>query len=143
MQHVVRLCCLLGFLTTSAHALMAPEYYRQARADAPYHLQVAISRVEPPPSGPGACTVDGKIAEIFKDTSAKLTVGAPIRFPIACHRPGDRVLIGGTIWTDVEALMSARYIEVYLVDAGAGLEPALWQSRIIDASSSTPQLPVD
>lgn len=143
MQHFVKLCCLLGFLTTSAHAMMAPEYYRKAREEAPYHVQVAISRVEPPPSGPGSCTVDGKIVEIFKDTSGKLGAGTAIRFPIACERPGDSVLVSGTIWTDLEALMRARYIEVYLIDAGEGFDTALWNSQIIDAPSSTPQFPVD
>jgi hypothetical protein len=135
MQHFVKLCCLLGLLTTSAHAMMAPEYYRKAREEAPYHVQVAISRVTPPPSGPGTCMVEGKIVEVFKDTSAKLTVGTPIRFPIACYRSGDvdRVPIGGTIWTDLEALTRARYVEVYLVDAGDGFDTALWQSQIIDA----------
>ena len=39
MQHAARFACLavLVGLATSAHALMAPEFYRQARADAPFH----------------------------------------------------------------------------------------------------------
>jgi hypothetical protein len=143
MQHFIRLCCLLGFLTTNAHAMMAPEYYRKSRQDAPYHVQVAVSRVVAPSSRPGSCTVDGKVVEIFKDTSGKLAAGTPIRFPIACDSPGDRVPMGGTIWTNLEALMRARYIEVYLVDADDGFDTASWQSKIIGAPSSTPQIPVD
>lgn len=143
MQQFIKICCLLGFLTTNAHAMMAPEYYRKARQDAPYHLQVAILRVVAPGSGPGNCMVDGKVVEIFKDTAAKFTAGTSIRFPIACDSPGDKVLMGGTIWTDRQALMRARYIEVYLVEAGDGLDTALWQSKIIDAPSSAPRLPID
>lgn len=123
--------------------MLAPEYYRKARAEAAYHVQVAITRVAPPASGAGACRVEGTIAKIFRDTPSKLTDGMPISFPIACHLPGEMVPIGGTIWTDTEALMHAKYIEVYLVADGAGYETALSQSRIIDEPSPTPQLPVD
>lgn len=123
--------------------MLAPEYYCKARAEAPYHVQVAITRIAPPASGAGACAVEGTIAKIFRDTPSKLAEGMPISFPIPCSRSGERVPIGGTIWTDTDVLMHAKYIEAYLVTAGAGYETALWQSKIIAAPSATPQLPVD
>ncbi len=142
MPHVARITCLLLLLTTSARALMAPEFYRQARADAPFHVQVAIDKVTPP-AAPGNCIVEGKIAEVFKDAGNKLPVGTPVSFSVACHREGEQVPIGGAKWTDTAALTSAKYIEAYLTPGVDGFAVAMWNSKIIDAPSKTPQYPVD
>ncbi|MEO8421262.1 MAG: hypothetical protein ABI457_08725 [Hyphomicrobium sp.] len=142
MPHVARIACLLLLLTTSARALMAPEFYRQARADAPFHVQVAIDKVTPP-AAPGNCIVEGKIAEVFKDAGNKLPVGTPVSFSVACHREGEQVPIGGAKWTDTAALTSAKYIEAYLTPGVDGFAVAMWNSKIIDAPSKTPQYPVD
>ena len=93
---------------------MAPEFYRQARADAPFHVQVAIDKVTPPATGPGNCMVEGKVAEVFRDAGNKLPAGTPVSFSVACHREGEQVPIGGAKWTDTAALTSAKYIEAYL-----------------------------
>jgi len=143
MQPVARLALLLILLTTSAHALMAPEFYRQARAEAAFHVQVAIDKVTPPAKGPGSCMVEGKVAEVFKDAGNKLPVGAPVSFSVACRREGEEAPIGGTMWTDTDALKSAKYIEVYLVPGVDGYAIAMWNSKIIAAPSKTPQFPVD
>ncbi len=99
MRHVARFAVLFVVFATSAHALMAPEFYRQARADAPFHVQVAIDKVTPPATGPGNCIVGGKIAEVFRDAGNKLPVGTPVSFAVACHRQGEQVPIGGAMWT--------------------------------------------
>jgi hypothetical protein len=142
MPHVARIACLLLLLTTSAHALMAPEFYRQARADAPFHVQVAIDKVTPP-AAPGNCIVEGKITEVFRDAGNKLPVGTPVSFSVACHGEGEKVPIGGAKWTDTAALTSAKYIEAYLTPGVDGFAVAMWNSKIIDAPSKTPQFPVD
>jgi hypothetical protein len=143
MQHVASLASLLILFATSAHALMAPEFYRQARADALFHVQVAIDKVTPPAKGPGSCMVEGKVAEVFKDAGNKLPAGAPVSFSVACHRNGEAVPIGGTMWTDTDALQSAKFIEVYLVPGVDGYAVAMWNSKIIAAPSKAPQFPVD
>jgi hypothetical protein len=143
MQRFMMLGCLLVLFTASAHALMAPEYYRKARAEAPYHVQVAITKVDAPRKGPGTCEVEGKVAEVFKDANGKLPKGADVGFTVACHRPGDTVPLGGTIWLDTNALEQAEFIEVYLVDASDGFDVALWNSKIIAGPSATPQFPID
>ena len=143
MQHVARLASLLILFATSAHALMAPEFYRQARADALFHVQVAIDKVTPPAKGPGSCMVEGKVAEVFKDAGNKLPAGTPVSFSVACHRKGEEVPIGGTMWTDTDALMSAKYIEAYLMPGVDGYAVAMWNSKIIAAPSKSPQFPVD
>lgn len=131
---------LLGI--SYAHAMMPPWVYEKARAEAPYHIQVAIDDVTVPWRTPEDCQVSGSIVRIFRDTSGKLTNDETIAFPIACIRNSDEPLVGGTIWTDVDELKRARFIEVYLVDGENGLDTAKWQSLIIGAPSSTPQLPV-
>jgi hypothetical protein len=137
------LLLIAGTYNWGAAALLAPEYYRRARAEAPYHLQVAISKVVPPASGPSDCLVEGKVVRVFRDATGKHGLDSSIRFPVPCAGPDDRVPAGGVIWTDTDALLRAKFIEVYLVDADGGLATALSQSRIIEAPSDTPQRPVD
>jgi len=143
MRHVTGIAVLFVVLGTSANALMAPEFYRQARADAPFHVQVAIDEVTPPAAGPGNCIVAGKIAEVFKDAGNKLPVATPVSFAVACHRQGEQVPIGGAKWTETDTLTSAKYIEVYLAPGVDGYAVAMWNSKIIDAPSKAPQFPVD
>ncbi len=143
MRHVAGFAVLFVALGTSAHALMAPEFYRQARADAPFHVQVAIDKVTPPAAGPGNCIVAGKIAEVFRDAGNKLPVGTPVSFAVACHRQSEQVPIGGAKWTETETLTSAKYIEAYLAPGVDGYAVAMWNSKVIAAPSKAPQFPVD
>jgi hypothetical protein len=66
-----------------------------------------------------------------------------VSFSVACRREGEEAPIGGTMWTDTDALKSAKYIEVYLVPGVDGYAIAMWNSKIIAAPSKTPQFPVD
>ena len=126
-----------------AHAVMPPWVYQEARAQAPYHIQVAIDDVTVPAKTPGDCQVSGKVVEIFRDTSGKLSNDQSIVFPVACIDSDDRAFPGGTIWTNVDKLKNAHFIEVYLVDTDNGFDTAKWQSRIIDKPSPEPQFPVE
>jgi len=143
MRHLAGIFLWLGLLTSAASALMAPEYYRQARAEAPYHVQVAIDKVTLPDSEIGSCLVAGKVVETFKDEGGRLAPGAPVSFGVACYRANAEVPVGGVIWTGIEALEKARFIEVYLVEDGQGFDLALWNSRIVEAPTEDPQFPVD
>jgi hypothetical protein len=143
MHHIARAVGCLLLLMTSAQALMAPEFYRQARADAPFHVQVAIDKVTPPAKGAGNCLVEGKTVEVFKDAGGKLAVGSPVSFSVACHRAGEQVPIGGTMWTDTDALTSAKFIEAYLTPGVDGYAVAMWNSKIIAEPSKAPQFPID
>lgn len=126
----------------AAQAMMPPWVYEEARAEAPYHLQVAIEGVKVPAKTPGNCEVGGKVVRIFRDSAGKLSEDEHITFPIACIRSDAEVFPGPTIWTDVKDLVDASFIEVYLVDGEDGLDTAKWQSLIIKAPSPEPQLPV-
>jgi hypothetical protein len=143
MLRFIGLAAAMLLTVTQAEALMPPWVYRDARANAPYHVQIAVSRVMEPAQTPGACAVAGDVVEAFRDATGKLPKGTPVSFPVSCMRPGDKVPIGGTMWTTVENLKQARFVEVYLVAAGQGYTSALDQMRIIAAPSESPQFPVD
>ncbi len=132
--------CLLA---TGAFAVMPPEVYQKARMEAPLHVQVAISDVAVPEATPSACIVSGKIVRIFRDTAGVLSLGDPVEFPVSCSRAGDRVPIGGVLWTNADALAEARFIEAYLIQSGPSFDVALYQSRIIAAPSEAPELASD
>jgi len=143
MRHIAGIFLWLGLLASAASALMAPEYYRQARAEAPYHVQVAIDKVTLPDSEIGSCLVAGKVVKTFKDEGGRLAAGAPVSFGVACYRENAEVRVGGVIWTRTAALEAAHFIEVYLVEDGLGFDVALWNSRIVDMPTDEPQFPID
>lgn len=126
----------------SARGALPPYVYEEARRNAPYHVQVALSNVAAPAQTPGYCRVTGKIVTLFRDTTGKLSIGQPIEFLMACMKETDEHIIGGTIYTYLNRLTAAKYLEAYLVEHDSALEVARSQSLIIEAPSSTPQLPV-
>ncbi|MEI9901606.1 MAG: hypothetical protein WDN31_17500 [Hyphomicrobium sp.] len=89
MHRVLGSAVSLLLLTVAAHALMAPEIYRKARAEAAYHVQLAITKVDAPRQGPGGCLVEGQVLKVFKDAGGKISPDQTISFPVACYRRGD------------------------------------------------------
>ena len=49
-------------------------------------------------------------------------------------------MVGGTLWTDHDALRRAKYLEVFLNRVDGRYEVALWQSRIMEAPTDTPAI---
>jgi len=143
MQRILRSAAWLVLLTASAFALMPPEVYRKARAEAPYHVQIAITKVDAPRKGPGDCGVEGQVLKIFKNATGRLADDMIVSFSVACHRVGEVVPIGGTIWLDTDALEKADYMEVYLADTAEGLAVPLWNYKLIPKLSDAPQFPVE
>lgn len=143
MHRILSSAVSLLLLTAVAHALMPPEVYRKARAEAAYHVQLAITKVDAPRQGPGGCLVEGQVLKVFKDTGGRIAPDQIISFPVACYRRGDSVPIGGTLWLDTDQLEKADYMEVYLNADGEGFAPALWNYRLIPKPSDTPQIPVE
>ncbi len=143
MDRIVRVAIALLFMTGAALALMPPEVYRKARAEAAYHVQIAITKVDAPRQGPGGCLVEGQVVKIFKDADDALKMDQIVGFPVACHRRGESVPIGGTIWLDTDQLEKAEYIEVYLNRDADGFTPALWNYQIIPKPSDEPLMPVE
>lgn len=143
MQRILLLVVAVFLSSVAALALMPPQVYRDAREKAPYHVQIAITKVDAPRVGPGTCPVEGQVLKIFKNETGKLANDMMVDFEVACRHAGDRVPIGGTIWLDTDALEKADYMEVYLTDAAEGFVVPLWNYKLIDHISDTPQLPVE
>jgi hypothetical protein len=132
---------LLGLGVSAAEAVMPPYVYQQAREQATYHVQLAVTRVTPPAKTPGECSVAGEVVRIFRDKSGELRPGTPLAFTVSCKRRGDATVVGGTLWTDRDALLRAKYLEAFLNRVEGRYEVALWQSRIIEAPTDTPVVP--
>lgn len=143
MRAILRSALLLLLLAGTANAMMPPEVYRKAREGAPYHVQIAITKVDAPNKEPGTCQVEGQVLRIFKNATGELAPDEIVSFAVACHRKGERVPIGGTVWLDTDALEHADYMEVYLAGTAAGMAVPLWNYRILDHLSDTPQFPVE
>lgn len=143
MRRILRSVGMLVLLTAGSFAMMPPEVYRKAREGAPYHVQIGITKVEAPRAGPGSCAVEGQVLKIFKNATGRLAADMKVSFDVACHRQGEAVPIGGTIWLDTQALEAADYMEVYLADTAEGFAVPLWNYRLISHLSDAPQFPVD
>lgn len=121
-----------------AFAVMPPWVYERAREEAMYHVQVRILSVNGPARTPGECAITSEVVRIFRDKSAMLRQGTRLAFTVSCRKPGDQVVVGGTLWTDYDSLLRAQYLEVFLNREEQRYEVALWQSRIIDAPTTDP-----
>lgn len=136
-----RICFILAgaSLLAPSLALMPPSVYEQARNDAMFHVQVRILSVNGPATTPGNCAITGEIVRIFRDKSGKLKQGTRVAFTVSCRKPADAEIIGGTLWTNYDSLLSAQYLEVYLnSNERGGYEVALWQSQIIEKATEQP-----
>lgn len=139
LQGLVWLLSVL--LPSGAWAVMPPQVYQEARDTAMFHVQVKIVNVTGPATTPGACTVSGKVVRLFRNKPGTLKQGDTLNFTVSCTRPGDPVVVGGTLWTDFHSLMQAKYLEVFLNRTKRGYEVALWQSYIIEAPTLQPAVP--
>lgn len=126
-----------------SYAAMSPQVYQKARADAPYHFQIAIKEVVVPKKTPALCAVKGEIVQIFRDSTDKIELGKQIEFGVSCMRKKDVVPIGGTIWTNAVDLSQAQFIEAYLIEVEGEFDVVLDQTLIIEEPSNEPQFPVD
>ena len=100
---------------------IAPEYFQEARAEAPIHLQLRLEK-RPDRRDP---SVGGKIVRIFRDDARRLRRGQRIYFHIAWNdasrasdaRDEPPILGGQRFALDIAWLRAARYLEAYLMPA--------------------------
>src|SRR6266571_2966890 len=94
--------------------MVPPEDMEAARRRAAMHLQVEVVEVFVPAKTPCYCEVQATIRRIFDDRLGLLEVGQTVALDIACVRSGDVVTSSRSLWTRVEDLKVARFLEVYL-----------------------------
>ena len=113
-----------------ALALMAPQYYEQARHQAPNVIVIEVTRVEGPgPEGYGSCSVRGVVAQV--ERGGAYTPGQTVAIGVPCARAGVQPPIGGTIWQGLDALKAAPYGRAWLDGAG---QVVLSQYERLDAA---------
>lgn len=117
----------------AAQAVLAPEYYEEARRSAPSHLQIAVEDVSGPSGGMGDCMVEGEVVRVFK---GDLSSGVKLTFAVSCYDYGD-IPNGATLWTDYDALSEAKYVEAFM-SADAPPRIVLDQVEIVVAPRDTP-----
>jgi len=113
-------------LTGPAAAVLAPEFYEEARRSAPNHLQIEIKDVSSPSGGMGPCKVEGEVVRVFK---GDLAPGAKLKFEVSCYDYGT-IPSGPTLWTDYDALVDAKFLEAFM-SADASPRIALDQVEIV------------
>ena len=142
MSHTHLSLCFASLLTllgiAVVEAALPPKFYQQAREQATHHVQVKVIGVAPPLKTPGECGVTGDVIRIFRDRPATLKPGTRLAFTVSCARRGDPPIVGGTLWTDYDELINAKYLEVFLNQNDGRYEVALWQSRIIEGPTPEP-----
>ena len=126
------------FVLQPAGALLAPEYYAQARKEAPYHVQVRVMSVNGPARTPGECAITSEVVRIFRDIPGRLKQATRLAFTISCRRVGDEATPGPTLWKDYESLLRAEYLEVFLNKNNGGYAVVMWQSQIIEKPTDLP-----
>lgn len=119
-----------AFAGRPALALMAPQYYEQARREAQNVIVIKVAAVEGPgPEGYGSCSVRGAVAQV--ERGAAFTRGQAVTIGVPCARAGVQPPIGGTIWQGLDALKAAPYGRAWLDDAG---QVVLSQYERLDAA---------
>jgi len=115
--------------------MLPPYVYEEARMSATEHIQVEVLQVARPAVSPyspngdhGQCRVDGRVAQVFR---GRLRVGDTVVFEVSCATRDARIPAGGTIWTDMDALMRARVLEGFFNREGGRLAVARDQISIV------------
>jgi hypothetical protein len=119
--------------------VLPASHYRQARHNAEFHLQVELMEIPATATTPCNITVSAKVVQVFRARTS-LHRGDTVTFGIAVNRPGDDIPAGGAIWIDYDNLASHRFMEVFLDGEPPECNVALWQCRLLDAPSQTPQM---
>lgn len=122
--------------------MLPPYVYEEARATATEHIQVEVVRVGRPavteysPRGDhGRCRVDGRVAQVFR---GRLHVGEQVVFEVSCATRDAEIPVGGTIWTDLNALAGARVLEGFFNREGGSLAVARDQIEIVPMVRAAP-----
>lgn len=127
----MRILIALAFilLAAPAFAALAPEYYAQARAEAPSVIVISVLNTSPPPArGYGECLVRGSVAAVERGDA--YTVGQEVSLAVPCMRAGASIPAGPVQWQDWRALRTSPYGRAWLTAEGT---LALYQYEVLSA----------
>lgn len=126
---------------------LPPYVFEQARAQAAEHVQINVTQVGAvrPLGGStrgiaGQCPVSGIVVQSFR---GRLRIGETVSFEVACASRDADLPVGGTVWTDLDALRAARVVEAYFNRVNGAVEVARDQVYIVPAARRTPWCTVE
>ncbi|MBO9716521.1 MAG: hypothetical protein J7507_06850 [Pseudoxanthomonas sp.] len=127
---------VLASLAATAEAALPPQYYSNAREEAPHHLQLRVDAVSLLPGyGSANCEVR---ATLLRDFRGEAAAGTPMEFTLNCVAPGVTPMPGAAAWHDYATLKDARYAEGFFRGAEPGDGPVYGQLGIVAAERASP-----
>lgn len=106
----------LAGTATPALAALAPQYYEQARQNAPNVIVFDVVKVTPPDAPSGDCLVEGKV--IRSERGDRYAAGDAVKIEVPCMKPRAPVKSGPTVWQDMDALVRSAHGKAWLDNDG-------------------------
>lgn len=103
-----------------ALAMMAPQYYQQARDQAPDVIVVRVVAVVLPGTPTGLCRLATRVTAVERGQAYQ--VGQGVVIPVHCRRGNAEIPAGGTIWTNMNALRPGVNARVFMKDGAPALD---------------------
>ncbi|WP_127091144.1 hypothetical protein [Aquabacter cavernae] len=97
-------------------ALMAPEYYERARANAPDVVVLKVTTVTGPEAAYGNCKVEGTVTGV--ERGRRYSVGAPLAVEVPCRKPGAKPPLGAVLYNAFVDLQTYPFGRAYLLADG-------------------------
>lgn len=94
--------------------MMAPFVYEQARANAPFHVQLCRCYRVGLPDDTASLRVTCRVLRIFRNGGGSLHFGQRVSFTIPLINRAGRPLLDGVIRLDPDYLFQARFWEAFL-----------------------------
>ncbi|MFO1015491.1 MAG: hypothetical protein U1E50_17200 [Caulobacteraceae bacterium] len=103
-----------------AWAMLAPQYYQQARDEAPDVIVVHVVAVVYPEAPIGECKLATKVIAVERGQTYWVEQGVVMR--VHCRRGNAEIPAGGTIWTDMARLKPGIDARVFMKDGKPALD---------------------
>lgn len=101
-----------------ALAVLPPEAYERARAQAPHVVVLTVRRVDWNGGlrGAGHCRIVGTVKAVERGSHYR--VGGPIEVKVPCARRGASIPAGPVLWKDPDRLKRSRTGRAYMSEPG-------------------------
>ena len=111
---------------TAAQAALAPQYYQQARDQAPNVVVLEITAVTPPAADHGDCKVAARAHQVERGDLYRN--GQAFTVSVPCVTPRAQIPAGPVVWQRREDLRAGARARAWM-DGGGGL--ALYQFQLL------------
>lgn len=101
-------------LAGTAQAMLAPQYYEQARTEARDVFTIDMETVEKPAGSYGECKVSGVVVEVERGTAFK--VGQKATLAVSCTVGPDSPPPGPQVWSPYTRLTANKKLKAWTND---------------------------